>query len=234
MSQALSDGFVRATLRHYAFGADALLQDPDSWADDRRTGFLSRLRRLPKRVVAVSPEDWAAMPVDQRIDWWLRRINAVVVPVAATPRVFGLAADRLPIQASFGAAAQGLAVCAVAREHGRTDPESWVPLLAKVLMDRELSPDAPEAEPAPESAAPAVRTGLMRRGGRAVWGLARMLYALYGAFDGRPRGPWVYRAVGKIPLIGFAGGVLDERSGVRRAADETTALLKEGRASIPE
>lgn len=231
MSQALSDGFVRATLRNYAFGADALLRDPDSWVDETPDkGIVRRVaglpRRLLRRLVGASREEWDAKPVEQRVAWWLRRINAVVVPVAATPRVFGVAADRLPLQATFGAAAQGLAVCAVAREHGVTDPDDWVPLLAQVLMDRELAADAPEVPPADESAAPEVRQGLMRRGGRAVWGLARMLYGLYGAFNGRPRGPWIFRALGKVPVVGFIGGVFDERVGVRRAAEETTVLLQ--------
>jgi hypothetical protein len=78
------------------------------------------------------------LPVERRVDWWVDRVAAVAAPVAATPRVFGVAADRLPIQAALGASAQGLAVCAVAREHGVTDPDDWVPLLGRVLLDRDL------------------------------------------------------------------------------------------------
>src|ERR687889_658693 len=42
------------------------------------------------------------------------------------------------LQAALGAAAAGLAVCAAAREHGATAPEEWIPILGRVLFDREL------------------------------------------------------------------------------------------------
>ena len=172
----------------------------------------------------------------------MKRVAAVAAPIAATPRVFGIAADRLPIQAALGAAAAGLAVCAVAREHGVTDPDAWVPLLGRVLLERDLArgdteaalaaPDSADVPGAAEPAAAAGRReppGRLCRGTRALWRLARILLAVPGIFDERPRGALIFRVLGKLPIVGLAGGVLDERGAVHRAAAETTTLLTASR-----
>src|SRR5919199_6772278 len=92
---------------------------------------------------------WDQVPLQDRCQWWVRRIEAVAAPIAATPRVAGALADRLPLQGALGTAAAGLAVCAVAREHGLDRPEDWVPLLGRVLFDCDLGTPAqvPAAEP---------------------------------------------------------------------------------------
>src|SRR5919199_5974456 len=82
---------------------------------------------------------WTQVPLQDRCQWWVRRVEAVAAPIAATPRVAGAPADRLPLQGALGAAAAGLAVCAVAHEHGVDRPEDWVPLLGRVLFGRELA-----------------------------------------------------------------------------------------------
>jgi hypothetical protein len=43
--------------------------------------------------------------------------------------------------------------------------------------------------------------------------------------DERPRGSFFARGLGKLPLVGLAGGWLDERGGIRKAAQETAELL---------
>ena len=72
-------------------------------------------------ITPASPQ-WDAQPVQRRVDWWVTRIGISAGLAAATPRFAGALADRVPLQAALGASAAGLAVCATAREHGRTYP----------------------------------------------------------------------------------------------------------------
>lgn len=254
MAEAISDEALARTMSRYAGLAARLLDDPGAWLGDEEPsadepavhdgGHLGRLAgavrgRLTGDVHPGSPQ-WSSLPVRRRCEWWVQRISALASPLAGAPRVFGAAADRLPLQAALGAATQGLVVCAVAREHGVTDPDAWVPLLGRVLLDRELprgdtggaastddavsrqelgDPGAAD-EPNPEGG-----HGPLRRGGRALWRLARVLLAVNGLFDERPRGALAFRALGKLPVVGIVGGVLDERGGVRRAAEETARLV---------
>src|SRR3954453_23570326 len=89
-------------------------------------------------VTPASPQ-WATQPESKRVGWWLRRIAVGAGLAAAAPRFVGALADRIPLQAALGASAAGLAVCAVARERGTVAPADWVPLLARVLFNRDLS-----------------------------------------------------------------------------------------------
>ena len=257
MAEAISDEALARTLSRFAGLAARVLDEPSDWLDDddavadpvpegaTDAGLGSRIGRLGRNLrerftgdVHPGSRQWSALSVQARSTWWVKRIAAVAAPIAATPRVFGVAADRFPIQAALGAAAAGLAVCAVAREHGVTDPDAWVPLLGRVLLERDLGRgDTEQALSTPE---PAVETelaglpeapeppGRLRRGTRAMWRLARTLLAVPGLFSGRPRGAFIFRAIGKLPVVGLAGGVLDERGAVHRAAAETTQLLAAG------
>lgn len=45
--------------------------------------------------------------------------------------------------------------------------------------------------------------------------------------DERPHGLLLWRAVGKLPVVGVAGGWLDERGGIRRASKRTAKLLRQ-------
>lgn len=247
MSDAISDEVLGRTLRTYARVAAGLLRDPESWVDDEPASRLHAAMRavrrgLPGDVHPGSP-DWPQQPVARRYEWWVDRISAVAAPVSATPRVFGLLADRLPVQAAFGTAAAGLAVCAVAWEHRSdmnrsdingsdindlADPDAWVPLLGRVLFDRELTAPGADAPTVPQETDVPRPDGIVRRGARAMWKLTTVLLAASDLFDHRPRGAWVFRAVGKVPVVGLLGGMLDERGGVRRAAERTARLLAQG------
>jgi hypothetical protein len=220
--------------------------------DDAVVETLSLYAGLVARALD-DPADWLGKPED-RVD----RVGTVAAFAAATPRFFGMVADRLPLQAAFGAAAAGLGVCGVAREHGVRDPDAWVPLLGKVLFDRDLprgrseqalarlrlrraaaqgvDPDAVDLtaeEPGDELVLPEDRVtrrqpGWVRRGSRFLYRLARGLLGVEGLLDERPRGGLPYRALGKIPVVGVVGGFLDERGAVRKAAEETAELLRAG------
>jgi hypothetical protein len=58
-----------------------------------------------------------------------------------------------------------------------------------------------------------------------VWRLARAFFGLQDLLDERPRGNLVTRAVGKLPVVGVAGGWLDERAGIRKASRRTASLI---------
>jgi hypothetical protein len=149
----------------------------------------------------------------------------------AARRFAGALADRIPLQAALGASAAGLAVCAVARERGNGAPADWVPLLAKVIFNRDLAagisapvPAAAASEDQLEAAAgdtsepPSGMAALAEGAQRVVrilWRLARTFLDLQDLFDERPRGGLIARTLAKLPVVGFAGGWLDERGAIR-------------------
>ena len=247
---SVSDEHLRRVLGLYAGMVGRVLADPGRWLgmDEEpppTAGFPARaLDAIHDRAFGekspASPE-WSQEPVDRRVDWWVTRIGISAGLAAATPRFFGAIADRVPLQSALGAAASGLAVCATAREHGRDTPEEWVPLLATVLFHRELSavaggvPAAGEAEREladahqtgddDKDAVPAGRSG-PARAAKTLWGLARAMFGLQGVLDERPRGGLLVRSLGKLPVVGVASGWLDERSGIRKAAEQTAGLVR--------
>jgi hypothetical protein len=168
-------------------------------------------------------------------------VGAHSPPWAWAPRFAGALADRIPLQAALGASAAGLAVCAVARERGKGAPADWVPLLAKVIFNRDLAagmpaqvPAAAESEDQLEAAAadtsePPSRMAALAQGAqrvvRTLWRLARTFLDLQDLFDERPRGRLLPRMLAKLPVVGLAGGWLDERGAIRKAARQTHRLI---------
>jgi hypothetical protein len=246
----VDDRQLAAVLGRFARLSAYLLEDPAAWLGDgvpeqSGGGVLGRLRgvgegarRLLTGRMHPGAPGWQQATLDARTRWWVQRIQAVAAPIAATPRVAGALANRLPLQDALGAATAGLAVCAVAREHGKHDPEDWVPLLGRVLFERDLTrpaqvPWLAEAEAAAAAGAPDSTPdvgdepppGVARRIASGLWRLTQILWSLPGVFDDRPRGALVWRALGQLPLVGLPAGVLDERGAVRKAAKETEELL---------
>ena len=249
---AVSDDRIARALGVYAGTVDHVLADPGRWLglddDPPPTApfparALDALRDRALGETTPASPDWGAQPLQRRVDWWVTRIGVSAGLAAAAPRFAGALADRVPLQAALGASAAGMAVCATAREHGRTDPADWVPLLSEVLFERRLStgaapvPDAADTERrlrGEDDGDDADRPG----GGRAaalgrgaqqavgtVWRLARTLAEVQHLLEQRPRGNLLTRAVGKLPVVGVAGGWLDERAGIRQASRRTAALL---------
>ena len=245
----VSDAALSQALAVYAAMVRQVLDNPLRWlgADEEPpadAGLPARAvdavkdRALGNRTPASS--NWAQPPLSERVDWWVDRIALVGGLAAATPRFAGAIADRVPIQAALGASAGGLAVCAVAREHGKTTPDEWIPLLAQVLFNREVQPETPpvltaeESEKQLEDAAadtrepPSQMAALgqgAQRAVRTLWRLARTFLDIDDLLDERPRGGFFARTLAKIPVVGLAGGWLDERGGIRKAAEETEQLL---------
>lgn len=260
---AVSDAQLARALGGYAAMVDRVLGDPSRWLgldDDPAptAGFPARALdavrdRAFGEVTPASP-GWGALPLQQRVDWWVRRISVSAGLAAAAPHFAGALADRVPLAAGLSASAAGLAVCATAREHGVTAPQAWVPLLSEVLLDRRLAaasvpvpdaaqadqqlddadePDGPGAEDPVDSDGPAGTTGGRaaalgrgaQRAARTLWHLARAFWDLQGMLDERPRGGLLARGLAKLPVVGVAGGWLDERGAIRKASQRTARLL---------
>ncbi len=247
----VTDERLARTLGVYAGMVGRVVADPERWlADDSSdsgdgdapTGLRGRAvdavsRRAFGSVTPASAE-WASVPVADRVSWWVRRIGAVAGLAAAAPRFVGALADRVPLQAGLGASASGIAVCAVARENGIAIAADWVPLLAKVLFDRDLAPD-PAVVPDPGTSeqklaeadddSPDEKAGSggssVLRGAKTLWRLARTFRDIQDLLDNRPRGGFLARTVAKVPVVGVAGGWLDERGAIRKAAEETGKLV---------
>src|ERR1700712_1483941 len=161
MADAISDERIVQVLGVYARMANRVIGDPQRWLglddDPPPTAGFPR-KALPAvragAFVEVTPASpvWGERPLADRVRWWVRRIGISAGLAAAVPRVAGALADRVPLQAALGASAAGLAVCSTAREHGVVDPARWVPLLAKVLLDRDIPTPAAAAPEADEAA----------------------------------------------------------------------------------
>ncbi|HET9563961.1 MAG TPA: hypothetical protein VFP27_05520 [Mycobacterium sp.] len=247
--QVVSDEALSRALGMYAGMVSRVLTNPRRWLgvdeDPPLTAgfpvrFLDAVRdRAFGEVTPASPA-WAEQPESKRVEWWLRRIAIGAALAAAAPRFVGAMADRIPLQAALGASAAGLAVCAVARERGTVAPADWVPLLARVLFDRDLTgtaapvPTADQSEDQLETAAsdtsepPSTMAALAegaQRVVRTLWRLARTFLDIQDLFDKRPRGGLFARTLAKLPVVGVAGGWLDERGAIHKAARQTNRLL---------
>jgi hypothetical protein len=245
----MSDEALVDALALYAGMVDKVVNDPDRWLGLDGGGtpgdgpgtvparLLGAFRDRTMGTVTPASAAWVQLPLDRRIDWWVARVGLSAGLAAATPRVVGALADKVPLQAALGASGAGLAVCAVAREHGVTEPREWVPLLARVLLDRELATPAEEVFPPAQQSEDALAADDDQRGRLAALGLgaavgvetlgrlALAFLAVQPLLDRRPRGGFLARALGKVPVVGVAGGWLDERGGIERAARETAQLL---------
>jgi hypothetical protein len=60
---------------------------------------------------------------------------------------------------------------------------------------------------------------------RTLWRLARTFLDLEDLVHERPRGGLFARTLAKLPIIGVAGGWLDERGAIRKAARRTHRLI---------
>lgn len=247
---AVSDESLTRALGLYAGMVDHVLSNPQQWLgldDDPPASASLPARALDAvrdrtfgEVTPASPQ-WNDQPLERRVDWWVKRIGISAGLAAAAPRLAGALSDRIPLQATLGASAAGLAVCATAREHGRTEPADWVPLLAKVLFDRTITAEpadvasreeSEQSLSAPAEGEDAAKTGKLASLGRGaesaartLWRLGRALLGVQDLLGERPRGGLLARGLGKLPVVGLAGGWLDERGGIRKAAKETAQLL---------
>ncbi len=177
-------------------------------------------------------EAWDDMDLDDRINWWVRRVGALDTILVAAPGVFGVIADRLPVQDLLGFANQSLVLCAVARELGVTDRREQVRLLGAVMCDRDLDEldtsdavDAPEADSAPMDWTP---MGLAR----AVWQLAGLMRAISDELVKRPRPRSIFRYLGMLPAAGALADYLGEYGALVRASKEGREWMARQKATV--
>ena len=154
--------------------------------------------------------------VEQRADWWISRTGRLTALAASVTGLAGALGDRLPIQDALGAAGQGLLLCAIAHEHGVTDVDTKVRLLAAILFDRDVDPGAGKDAPQP-AAPPARRLGLQPTA-KWLWRQGRLLLAVSDELGKRPHGRFYHQVLGMFPIVGMAGDYLGERSALKRAA----------------
>lgn len=216
---AVSDDSLARALGLYAGMVGHVLTNPGRWLgldDDPAASAslparaLDALRdRTLGEVTPASPA-WGEQPLAERVDWWVKRIGVSAGFAAAAPRFAGALSDRFP-------------------------------LLSTVLFDRELTGEPAsmpsqhesetvlsepvEGEDQPGTSRLATLGRGARTAARTVWRLARAFLGIGDLLDERPRGSLFARGLGKLPVVGLAGGWLDERGGIRRAARETGMLL---------
>jgi ribosomal protein L12E/L44/L45/RPP1/RPP2 len=167
MAEPISDRAVLRALCPFARATgpvlDALARsDPFDLRSRVRSGEEQLDRTLSDRVLDALAEArvpgtpaWDRMSVEQRCRWWVYRVGRFTTLLASVPGIGGALADRLPVQAALGAAAQGLVLCAIAREYGVRDEDHVVAMLGSVLFNRDLRPllARAAAEPTPAPAA---------------------------------------------------------------------------------
>ena len=165
---------------------------------------------------------WEHMTLDDRVKWWVRRVGAVDTVLVAFPGVFGVVADRLPIQDALGFANQAIVLCAVARECGVDDYGQQVRLLAAVMCGRDLcavahADEADDAEPTPEAeSSPMDGTPLAFL--EPLWRVAGLLRAIGDELVKRPRPRRLFRYLGMLPAVGAVADYFGEYGALVRAA----------------
>lgn len=238
MAEAISDRQIVAALRPFVRAAGpvvAAMRTPG-----RLRGFAAM--KVPGSVA------WHGLSAQVRTMWWINRVGRLTALVTAIPGLGGAMADRLPVQDGLGAAAQGLLLCAIAEEHGVHDLAGRVRLLAWVLFKRDVDPalvagknDDPSSSAEAKNAEDAEVARLTGDFGRqmkrrvtiaacaaALWRLARLLMAISGELEKRPRGRFYQRALGALPVVGMLGDYLAERSALRHSARATAKWLASG------
>ena len=162
---------------------------------------------------------WEEMDLDGRVNWWVRRVGALDTVLVAFPGVFGVVADRLPIQDTLGFANQAIVLCAVARECGLHDYEQQVRLLAAVMCDRDLGANVDGADAWPTPPAESAATdGPPPALVKALWHLAGLLRALGDELGKRPRPRAIFRYLGMVPAVGAVADYFGEYGALVRAA----------------
>ena len=195
--------------------SDAVVVDVFRRVDRLLTPLVTRLGRPPSR------------PQHERDHWWAETVSRFAGGIAAAPRFLGRLADLLPLQNTVGTAVQSMVVLGVAGEHRVKDPAERVSLLARVLLGRDLRPDA--VRPLLTHAKGTYRGEALGRPGsgplRVLWRASRLLSRIDDALDARPKGRLHHRALANLPVVGVFGGYAAEREGLRRAAARTAAEL---------
>ncbi|ORM35842.1 hypothetical protein [Williamsia sp. 1135] len=164
---------------------------------------------------------WAGWTAEERRDWWIKRVGPISTLAVAYPGVFGVIADRLPLQTVIGFAQQAVLLCAVARAYGVDDRHRHVDLLARVLLNRNL--DSKTVLSTPDTRKDEHSSTDLARG---AWNRIGKSRAILSELARRPssRQPW--RLLGALPLVGAAADYIGETGALRRAADNAVKNIR--------
>ncbi|MGA9872074.1 MAG: hypothetical protein WBQ44_13140 [Rhodococcus sp. (in: high G+C Gram-positive bacteria)] len=175
-------------------------------------------------------ESWSELDADARSHWWVRRIGALNTVAVAFPSVFGVLANRLPLQDLLGFANQAMVLVAVARENGVMERSAHVRLLASVLCDREidLTADIPKQQTPPSNRGRGPFALL-----RGMWDVANVFREVSGELAKRPHSRMFFRVISNIPVVGGVASYFGERGALARAAKEARRWLKQ-QATAPK
>lgn len=164
---------------------------------------------------------WAGWTAEERRDWWIKRVGPISTLAVAYPGVFGVIADRLPLQTVVGFAQQAVLLCAVARAYGVDDRHRHVDLLARVLLNRNLDSKAVLAKPDVEK-----EEHSSTDFARGAWNGIGKSRAVLTELAHRPssRQPW--RVLGALPVVGAVADYIGETGALRRAADRAVKTIR--------
>lgn len=223
-ARPVSDEALAAAISAFTGLAGRVVTDPSRWTGSEDVGTGAAVGRLGSGRVArlvdrsaLGPvsSGWAVQPLDVRVNWWAQRLGAVGGLVAALPRTGGSLADRVPVSALVGAAARGVAVCAVLHERAVPAGTAWDRTVASVVFERDDLP-WPDAEvrsavDVPEGAVAALKQ------------LAGILSSVVAALPEQPRLGGLRRMAARAPGIGAVSGWLEERDRIVAAAKAAAA-----------
>lgn len=164
---------------------------------------------------------WESWSPDERRDWWIKRVGPISTLAVAYPGVFGVIADRLPLQTIIGFGQQAILLCAVARAYGVDDRYRQTDLLALVLCQRTIDSKTLLKTADAESKDATESSGLVHT----AWNGIGKSRAIIGELARRPSSQQPWRILGTLPLVGAVADYVGETSALRRAADSVVRQL---------
>jgi hypothetical protein len=252
MGKDVSDEVLIPALAGFVCAAEQVIKDPHRWLgmqDESEKGNGSLVQRSlvtsRKKVFGhVNPASsvWGAQSVTARVDWWVQRIGMLAGAGGAATHVSTVGTDQM--QDALGAASSSLLVCAVAHEHGRQDRNEWIPIIARVVFDREIAtdtrlmtadedlasqqyPDLADSRVFGSASSMGERVrDRVNHGVRVLWDLAGAFRNFDEIFANRPRGSRIGPGLGKVARVKAVGTFFAERDALKRAAEKTQALLR--------
>lgn len=162
---------------------------------------------------------WEALSMNQKADWWVRRIGSVTSIGAAFPAVFGVWTKKIPASTLLGAASQALIVLAIGREYGIVSRNEQINMLGEVLFGRTVEGGSVKHAQRQELEASDSEAGRLRAALKGLWEIGTGLYGLDRALGARPGSPSFLRHLAWLPVIGGPATYVGERIALRRAVD---------------
>ena len=202
--------------------------DPSSEDDSLLANVAHAIVWVTDQTGAPGTARWERWTVDQRTSWWVDRVGGLGTVVVAYPGVFGVLADRLPLQDLIGFAHQAIIICAVQRVHGVRDRHDQTDQLAALLCDRVvdsrrlLAAEDDDRLPARHGVHISSPLDLVR----SVWSVVGLLRSITDVLAHRPQPKQPWRLLSKLPVVGAVADYVGERAALSRAADAATASLR--------